>query len=80
MPVLHVIASGTLHRSLLATSICTSALISRWRDATGELKLAPDVSAEAIRERAGLLDPTPGQAKAFWHENEPHMLPADHEP
>jgi hypothetical protein len=54
--------------------------ISRWRDATGEPKLVPDASAEAIRERAGLLDPTPGQAKAFWHENESHMLPADHEP
>ncbi len=54
--------------------------ISRWRDATGEMKLAPDASAEAIRERAGLLDPTSGQAKTFWHENEPHILPAHHEP
>src|SRR5580704_13931966 len=46
----------------------------------GELTLVPDTSAEAIRERAGLLDPTPEQAEAFWRENEPHMLPPDDEP
>jgi len=40
----------------------------------------PDTSAEAIRERAGLLDPTPEQAQAFWREHEPHMLPPDNEP
>lgn len=46
----------------------------------GELTLAPDTSAEAIRERGGLLDPTPEQAKTFWSEHEPHMLPPDDEP
>lgn len=43
-------------------------------------KFMPDTSAEAIRERAGLLAPTPEQAEAFWHEHEPHMLPSDNEP
>jgi hypothetical protein len=37
-------------------------------------------SAETIRKRAGLLDPTPEQAKAFWGKNEPHMLPSNDEP
>ena len=50
------------------------------RRASGELTLVPDTSAEAIRERAGLLDPTPEQAETFWRENEPHMLPPDDEP
>ena len=50
------------------------------RRAGGELTLVPDTSAEAIRERAGLLDPTPEQAEAFWRGNEPHMLPPDDEP
>jgi hypothetical protein len=38
---------------------------------------ATGTSAAAIRKRAGLLDPTPDQAGAFWRENEPHMLPID---
>jgi hypothetical protein len=42
--------------------------------------LAPDTSAEAISERAGLLDPTHEQAEAFWREHEPLMLPPDDEP
>jgi hypothetical protein len=46
----------------------------------GELTLVPDTSAEPIRERAGLPDPMPEQAQAFWRENEPHMLPPDDEP
>lgn len=50
------------------------------RRASGELTLVPDTPAEAIRERAGLLDPTPGQAEAFWRENEPHMIPPDNGP
>jgi hypothetical protein len=37
-------------------------------------------SADAIRERAGLLDPAPEQSEAFWREHEPHMLPPDDEP
>jgi hypothetical protein len=45
----------------------------------GRLVLVPDTSAEAIRERAGLLDPTPEQAEAFWAEHEPQMLPPDDE-
>jgi hypothetical protein len=45
----------------------------------GRILLAPDTSMEAIRERAGLLDPTPEQAEAFWQEHEPHMLPPDDE-
>jgi hypothetical protein len=44
------------------------------------LTLVPDTSAEAIRERAGLLDRTPEQAEPFWRENEPHMLAPDDEP
>jgi hypothetical protein len=43
---------------------------STHRSATG-------TSAAAIRKRAGLLDPTPDQAGAFWRENQPHMLPTD---
>jgi hypothetical protein len=43
------------------------------------LGLAPDTSADAIRERAGLLDPTPERSEAFWREHEPHMLPPDDE-
>jgi hypothetical protein len=50
------------------------------RRAGGELTLVPDAAAEAIREHAGLLDRTLEQAGAFWHENEPHMLPPDDEP
>lgn len=42
--------------------------------------LAPDTSAEAISERAGLLDPTREQAEAFWREHELLMLPPDGEP
>jgi hypothetical protein len=42
--------------------------------------LAPDTSADVIRERAGLLDPTPKQSEAFRREHEPHMLPPDDEP
>ncbi|MGC2373520.1 MAG: hypothetical protein WA484_06575 [Solirubrobacteraceae bacterium] len=38
-----------------------------------------DLSAKAIRERAGLLDPTPEQAQAFWREHGPHMQPPDGE-
>jgi hypothetical protein len=37
-------------------------------------------SANAIRERAELLDPTPEQSEALWHEREPHMLSPDDEP
>ena len=46
----------------------------------GQLALTPDTSADAIRERAGLLDPTPEQSEAFWREHEPHILPPDDEP
>jgi hypothetical protein len=37
---------------------------------------AAETSPTAIRKRAGLFDPTPDQEGAFWHENEPHMLPS----
>jgi len=50
------------------------------RRAAGELTLVPDTSAEAIRERAGSLDPTLEQAKAFWRGNEPHLPAADDKP
>jgi hypothetical protein len=50
------------------------------RRAGGEMTLVPNTSAEAIGERAGLLDPTPEQAEAFWSKNEPHILPPDDEP
>lgn len=64
--------------------VLTGAVVGRYvitdRRPTGELTLVPDTSAEAISERAGLLDPTPEQAKAFWREHEPHMLPPDDEP
>lgn len=38
-----------------------------------------DLSATAIRERAGLLDPAPEQAAAFWREYGPLMGPPDGE-
>lgn len=66
----HVELSGDINGRYVVTD----------RRAGGELTLVPDTSAEAIRERAGLLDPTPKQAEAFWRENEPHMLPPDDEP
>jgi hypothetical protein len=66
----HVKLSGDINGRYVVTD----------RRASGELTLVPDTSAEAIRERAGLLDPTPEQAEAFWRENEPHMLPPDDEP
>jgi hypothetical protein len=47
---------------------------------TGELTLVPDTSLEAISERAGLVEPTPAQAEAFWREHEAEMLPPDDEP
>jgi hypothetical protein len=54
------------------------AIIAEWANRARPL-LAHGAAAEAIRERAGLLDPTPEQAEAFWRENEPHMLPPDDE-
>jgi hypothetical protein len=69
-PRAHVKLSGDINGRYVVTD----------RRASGELTLVPDTSAEAIRERAGLLDPTPEQAEAFWRDNEPHMLPADDEP
>jgi hypothetical protein len=66
----HVELSGDINGRYVVTD----------RRAGGELTLVPDTSAEAIRERAGLLDATPEQAEAFWRENEPHMLPPDDEP
>ena len=66
----HVELSGDINGRYVVTD----------RRAGGELTLVPDTSAEAIRERAGLLDPTPEQAEAFWRKNEPHMLPPDDEP
>lgn len=66
----HVVLSGAVTGRYVITD----------RRPTGELTLVPDTSAEAIRERAGLLDPTPAQSEAFWSEHEPHMLPSDDEP
>jgi len=66
----HVVLSGAVSGRYVITD----------RRPTGELMLAPDTSAEAIRERAGLLDPTPEQSEAFWREHEPQMLPPDDEP
>jgi hypothetical protein len=66
----HVKLSGDINGRYVVTD----------RRAGGELTLVPDTSAEAIRERAGLLDPTTEQAEAFWHESEPYMLPTDDEP
>ncbi len=66
----HVVLSGAVSGRYVITD----------RRPTGELTLVPDTSAEAIRERAGLLDPTPEQSEAFWREHEPHMLPPDDEP
>lgn len=66
----HVVLSGAVSGRYVITD----------RRPTGELTLVPDTSAEAIRDRAGLLDPTPEQSAAFWDEHEPHMLPPDDEP
>jgi hypothetical protein len=66
----HVVLSGAVNGRYVITD----------RRPTGELTLAPDTSADAIRERAGLLDPTSEQSEAFWREHEPHMLPPDDEP
>jgi hypothetical protein len=66
----HVVLSGDINGRYVVKD----------RRATGELTLVPDTSAEAIRERAGLLDPTAEQSEAFWREQEPHMLPPDDEP
>jgi hypothetical protein len=66
----HVVLSGAVNGRCVITD----------RRPTGELTLAPDTSADAIRERAGLLDSTPEQSEAFWREHEPHMLPPDDEP
>jgi len=66
----HVVLSGDISGHYLVKD----------RGATGELTLVPDTSAEAISDRAGLVDPTPEEAQAFWRDNEPHMLPPDDEP
>jgi hypothetical protein len=66
----HVVLSGDISGHYLVKD----------RRATGELTLVPDTSAEAISERAGLVDPTPEEAEAFWRDNEPNMLPTDDEP
>ena len=66
----HGVLSGTVNGCYVITD----------RRPTGELTLAPDTSACVIRERAGLLDPTPARSEAFWREHEPHMLPPDDEP
>jgi hypothetical protein len=66
----HVVLSGAVSGRYVITD----------RRLTGELRLVPDTSAEAIRGRAGLLDPTPEQSESFWREHEPHMLPLDDEP
>jgi hypothetical protein len=66
----HVVLSGDINGRYVVTD----------RRASGELTLVPDTSAEAIRERAGLIDPTPQQSETFWREHEPLMLPADDEP
>jgi hypothetical protein len=47
---------------------------------SGELTLVPETSAEAMRERAGLVEPTAEQAEVFWREHEADMLPPDDEP
>jgi hypothetical protein len=66
----HVVVSGDI----------SGRYVVKDRRESGELTLVPDTSAEAIRERAGLREPTDEQAEAFWREHEPHMLPPDDEP
>lgn len=51
----HVKLSGDINGRYVVTD----------RRAGGELTLVPDTSAGAIRERAGLLDPTPKQAEGI---------------